>query len=253
MDTFPFAPFGDVKISYVWNNKEVEFDNGTKQYVRKRVHAKKTYEFTIGGMRDYKSNFTAFLKFYNDHRGIENPFIFEYDGKKEKVRFVSAIVPKCYREYGRIVTFSCTVALEVDTPTTSYPEPSEDDVLPVPSGKTEETFDWNTGKVELGERTGFFQKRKWAARKISGEWCGLKPERDKMIRLFNSHCRIPLLYRNNGEELKVQFPDKLEITDHREAGQIIGYKCNLELDVVKNIKSAEEETGGGDDDDDGWI
>ena len=34
MEIFPFAPVGDVKISYNWGSKETEFDDGSKVVVR---------------------------------------------------------------------------------------------------------------------------------------------------------------------------------------------------------------------------
>ena len=232
MEIFPFAPVGDVKISYNWGSKETEFDDGSKQYVRKRIHAKKTYSFNIGGMADYSLNFKRFLDFYNAHRGIENKFLFRYDGNAEEVRFGSAIVPKCYRENGRIVTFTCQITLEVDQSKNDYGTPKLEDTLPVPLGETEETYDWKTGKVELGANTGYFQKRAKPARKIAAKFAGLRDHRDKIICMFNAHCRTPLTYKNNGETLHVSLPDKLEITDHLEAGNVVGFECSLDLEVV---------------------
>ena len=233
MDTFPFTPIGDVKVSYTWGNKEVEFDSGEKQYVRKRIHAKKGYSFTIGGMIDYKKNFKVLLDFYNAHHGTKEKFLFDYDGKSEVVRFGSSIVPKCYRENGRIVTFSCSITLEVDKQQEDFGTPSIDDVIPVPLGETEETYDWHAGKVELGAMTDYYERRAKPMRKINAKFGGLKDTRDRIIRLFNAHCRTPLTYRNNGETLHVLLPDKLEITDHREAGSIVGFACSMELEVVE--------------------
>ena len=232
MDVFPFAPVGDVKVSYAWGNKEVEFENGGKQYVRKRVHARKTYEFTIGGMADYPKNFKTFIDFYNARHGQKEKFLFNYDGGSEVVRFGSSVVPKCYRENGRIVTFTCNIALEVVKQEENFGTPSIDDVLPVPLGETEETYDWLAGKVELGAMTDYYERRTKPLRKINAKFGGLKDTRDKIIRLFNAHCKTPLIYRNNGEELHVLLPDRLDITVHREAGNIVGFACSMELEVV---------------------
>ena len=232
MDVFPFAPVGNVRVSYAWGNKEVEFENGNKQYVRKRIHAKKTYEFTIGGMADYKKNFKVLVDIYNAHQGEREKLNFEYDGKNQVLRFGSSIVPKCYRENGSVVTFTCNITLEVDRQGEDFGTPSIDDVLPVPFGQTDETYDWHAGKVELGAMTDYYERRTKPMRKINAKFGGMKDTRDRIVKLYNSHCRTPLTYKNNGETLHVLLPDKLSITDHREAGNIVGFECSMELEVV---------------------
>jgi len=57
----------------------------------------------------------------------------------EVVRFGAAIVPKCYRENGRIVTFTCAITLDVAQAADEYGTVGADDTLPVPLGETEET------------------------------------------------------------------------------------------------------------------
>lgn len=232
MDVFPFTPVGDVKISLSWNDKEVAFDNGSKQYVRKRIHARKSYAFSVCGAADFKTNLESLLKFYNDHRGLKDTFLFDYDGKMQTVRFSAAITPKCYRENGKIVTYQCDVTLDVLRQGEPKVAPTYDDILPVPQSKTEESYDWQTGKVELGAMTDYYTKRDTPLRKITGTWSGLKKERDKVLRIYDTYGKHPVAFENNGETLRVMLPDKLEVTDHREAGEVVGYQCQMELTVV---------------------
>ena len=170
MEVFPFSPVGDVKITYDWGCKETSFADGSKQYVRKRVHAKKSYDFSIGGAEDYAASMKRLLAFFDAHRGIEDTFLFRYDKHTEVVRFGAAIVPKCYRENGRIVTFTCAITLDVAQAADDYGTMGADDTLPVPLGETEETFDWQTGTVTLGVKSDYYQKRTKPARKIAAHF-----------------------------------------------------------------------------------
>ncbi|WP_294157883.1 hypothetical protein [uncultured Selenomonas sp.] len=65
--------------------------------------------------------------------------MFRYDKHTEVVRFGAAIVPKCYRENGRIVTFTCAITLDVAQAADDYGTMGADDTLPVPLGETEGT------------------------------------------------------------------------------------------------------------------
>ena len=148
--------------------------------------------------------------------------MFRYDKHTEVVRFGAAIVPKCYRENGRIVTFTCAITLDVAQAADDYGTMGADDTLPVPLGETEETFDWQTGTVTLGVKSDYYQKRTKPARKIAAHFSGLHAQRDELLRLFLAHCRTPVIYKNHGETLRVIFPDKFELTDHLEAGNVNG-------------------------------
>ena len=97
-------------------------------------------------------------------------FLFRYDKRTEVVRFGAAIVPKCYRENGRIVTFTCAITLDVAQAADDYGAASADDTLPVPLGETEETFDWQTSTVTLGVKSDYYQKRTKPARKIAAHF-----------------------------------------------------------------------------------
>ncbi|SFB10927.1 hypothetical protein [Selenomonas ruminantium] len=227
MEVFNFTPYGDVSITYQWDSKAMSFEDYTKQYYRRRVHAKKTYAFTIGGLQ-----LAELVKFYNRHKGLQEPFYFAYDGVMEVCYFSQAINPRCKRENGVIKAYSCEVVLEVDRQVTSYPTAQETDVLPNPHGETDQVFDWHTQLVTAGQRTERMARQTKPTRTITGKWSGLKSERDTLIRLFNSHCRVPLTFRYNGEDLKVVFPDKIEIKDKRELRNIIGYECQMELEVI---------------------
>ena len=227
MEVFKFTPYGDVTIGYQWDSKAMASENYTKQYYRRRIHAKKTYSFTVSGLQ-----LAELVKFYDRHKGLLEPFYFTYDGVTEVCYFAQAINPRCKRENGVIKAYSCEVALEVDRQVTAYPAALETDELPAPYGETDQVFDWHTQLVTAGQRTERRARQTKPVRTITGKWSGLKPERDRLIRLFNAHCRVPLTFRYNGEVLKVVFPDKLEIKDKRELKTIIGYECQMELEVV---------------------
>lgn len=227
MEIFNFTPYGDVSIVFQWDSKAVNFEDYTKQFYRRRVRAKKTYAFAIGGLQ-----LAELVKFYDRHKGLQEPFYFTYDGVTEVCYFSQPINPRCKRENGIIKAFACDVALEVDRQVTKYPVAQEADELPAPYGDTDLTFDWHTQLVTAGQRTERMARQTKPTRTITGKWSGLKAERDKLIRLFNSHCRVPLTFRYNGEDLKVVFPDKLEIKDKRELRNIIGYECQMELEVI---------------------
>ncbi len=228
MDKFNITPIGDVKITYDWGSEEITFESSVKQYKRRRIHAKKTYAFTVSGI-----DLPALVKFYNDQRGQEKPFYFTYDGITEICYFGAPINPKCKRENGMVMGYSCDIILEVEKQEHDYPAPNEHDVLPLPHGDTEEKLDWNTHIVSLGVLTRRGNRTQTPVRTVSCTWCGLKEDRDKIIELFNSHGRIPLELRYDGGRYKVILPGKLEITDHRELKTIVGFECQMDVQVIK--------------------
>ena len=224
---FDITPMGNVKISYSWNSKEIQFESNKYQYLRRRVRPKKTYSFTVAGL-DLKKLVTL----YNDCHGLAGSFSFTYDGVTEECHFAQAINPTVKREGGKIIAYECEVSLEVVTQKKKYGVPSESDVLPTVYSDTSQSFDWKTKTVNMGQATKYRTMGKEPVRKISGLWCGLKDERDRLIDLFNSHCKMPLKFNFNGEVLNVRFPDRLDIIDHRELKDIVGYECQMELEVV---------------------
>ena len=230
MDTFKFTPYGNVKIVYEWNSQKIAFENDTRQYRRKRIHAKKSYAFVVSGM-----DLPALVEFYNKQRGLEKPFYFTYDGITEVCYFAAAINPQCKREDGVVRGFSCDVVLEVEKQVTEYPIPSEDDVLPLPYGDTNEQLEWGTRVTTIGQMTKRGRKQEKPTYTVAGTWSGLKPDRDKLITLFNSHCKVPLVFRYNGGRFRAILPDKLEVTDHRELTTIVGYECKMEMEVIEQI------------------
>lgn len=229
LDNFTFSPVGSVKLSYAWSSKDITFENGKKQYRRTRIKPKKAIGFTIAGCGEDSLN--SFVSFYNNQHGQLNPFWFTYDNIKELCYFSDIISPQIYRECGKVVGFKCDVSLEVDNQATVFPAPSENDALPCPHGDITHSIDWNVQVLELGA-TGRREKSKKPIEKLTCNFSGLKEDRDKIITLFNSHCKIPLELNYGNKKVKVKFPDSLEITDKREGKNIVGYECQLELEVV---------------------
>lgn len=224
---FDITPMGNVKITYTWDNKSIQFESNKKQYLRRRIRPLKMYSFTVSGL-DLKKLVT----FYNSCKGQRESFRFTYDGVTEYCHFGQAINPTVKRENGIIKAYSCDVILEVESQKTKYPTPSENDVLPDVYSDTQRSYDWNTKVISLGQSKRYRRMGTKPMEKISGKWCGLKDERDKLISLFNSHCKVPLKFNFDGKTLNVRLPEKLEITDHRELKQIVGYECQMELEVV---------------------
>lgn len=229
MEKFDITPYGKVKITYQWNSKPIVFENYKVQYCRQRIHAKKSYSFNISG-----TDLAKLVQLYNNCHGLQLPFLFTYDGITEVCYFSQPISPKCFVEKGEVKAYTCAVSIEADSQVIKYPSPSEDDELPLPylAEGIDAEYNWHTDLVSLGERTGRRLVTDKPRRKISATWHGDKAMRDNMISLFNSHCRVPIKYKFNGEILKVLFPDKIEITDIRELSTIMGYECQMELEVV---------------------
>lgn len=226
LDEFKFAP-KSVKINYAWSNREFEFESMEKQHPRTRIKAKKTYSFTVAG-----TNIDEFIGFYNDHHGLLDPFYFTYDGVKELCYFSEAIAPKIYRECGTIVGFECEVSLEVDSQKASYSaNPLETDMLPRPHGEITRKYDWGTQIVEMGASQRRMKSPK-ARETITAKFSGAKSDRDKIIDLFNTHCKMPVILPMGNKQYRVMFPDSLTITDKREIKNIVGFETELELEVV---------------------
>lgn len=228
IDTFTLIPYGKVKVSYAWSSDEYESENGTKLYRRKRIHAKKTYSFTIQGIRE---DMDKLMDFYNAHHGQLDPFFFEYDGIKDLCYFSSTLAVKQTVAMKEIQMFSCDVALEVKAQSVSYPDASTDDILPSPYKDFTRTIDWNVQVLEMGA-TDRRAKSDRKHEKLNATWSGLKPERDTMIKLFNSHCRVPLKMEYDHNIISVILPDTMEITDYREGHNIVGYECQMEVEIV---------------------
>ena len=227
MDTFPFIPNGKVKVSYDWQSKEKTFEDKSTQYVRKRIHAAKTYSFHIGG-----TDFARLVNFYNSHRGQLDSFYFVYDNNTEECYFSSALNPKIHRENGKAVAYDCEVSLTVIKQTRKYAAPKETDMLPSLRNEVTHSYDWGTDLINFGVATQRRMTREKPKTVLSGEWTGSKANRDKVISIFNSHCRTPASIKYGGKVLKVILPDKLEITDLREQTVIVGFECSVDLEVI---------------------
>lgn len=231
LDEFKFSPRGKVKISYAWANKEMSFSTGAKQYRRWRIHAKKSYSFTLSGTA---KTLDSLVGFYNKHKGCLNPFYFTYDGVRELCRFSDTISPKLLRENGKVVGFTCEIGLIVDKQEKKYPAPAETDLLPLPHKEITHSRDWGIKKIEMGAVQYRFEYKN-AKEILSVSFSGTKKDRDNVITLFNSHCKTPVTLKVGDKTCLVQFPDSIEITDLREVKKIIGYECKMDLEVVKWI------------------
>lgn len=173
------------------------------------------------------------LNFYDSHHGTFDTFLFSYDGGSERVRFSNSLSVKGYRENDTIVAYSSEVSLTVVRNQKTYK--SNNDVLFSPSeakNRTSSTHEWLVGKVELGQTSDFYLKSPTPTRTISGTWSGNKKSRDKLLGLFYSYSRNPISFSYAGEKLKVRLPDSLEITDYREIKNIVGFECNMDLEVI---------------------
>ena len=168
IDIFTFIPYGKVKISYAWSSDEYESENGTKLYRRKRIHAKKTYSFTIQGIRE---DMDKLMDFYNAHHGQLDPFLFEYDGIKDLCYFSNTLAVKQTVAMNEIQMFSCDVALEVKAQSVSYPDASTDDMLPSPYKDFTRTIDWNVQVLEMGA-TDRRAKSDRKHEKLNATWSG---------------------------------------------------------------------------------
>ena len=228
LDKFLFFPYGEVKITYSWGSKETEYESGYKRYKRTRITSKKKYSFAISGLT---KDMERLVRFYNDHKGQYKPFLFEYDGIEEICHFSDVLNITRLYECAVPVGFKCEVSLSVKKQRRRYGSPSETDILPPPHGEIKQSIDHNVQVLEMGAEDRRI-KSTYPHEKLSCNWSGLKRERDKVIDLFNSHCRVPLLMKKGGKTYKVIFPDSLEITDIREQQRIVGYKTSMDLEVV---------------------
>lgn len=228
LDKFLFFPYGEVKITYSWGSKETEYESGYKKYKRTRITSKKKYSFTISGLT---KDMERLIRFYNDHKGQYKPFLFEYDEIEEICHFSDVLNITRLYECAVPVGFKCEVSLSVKKQRRRYGSPSETDILPPPHGEIKQSIDHNVQVLEMGAEDRRI-KSTYPHEKLSCNWSGLKKERDKVIDLFNSHCRVPLLMKKGGKTYKVMFPDSLEITDIREQQRIVGYKTSMDLEVV---------------------
>ena len=227
MDRFPFVPRGKVTVTYDWQSKSKEFEDKTIQYIRRRIHAAKSYSFTIQG-----KNYQRLVDFYNNHRGQLDPFYFVYDDAVEVCRFSNSLNPTLHRENGKTLGFSCDIGLTVEKITKKFPKPLETDLLPPLRNAVSQSYDWETGVVTYGAKSDYRLTRTKPKVTISGKWSGGKRDRDKIIKIFNSHSRKPASIKYEGKTLKVIMPDKLAVNDFREVGDIVGFECDVDLEVV---------------------
>lgn len=172
------------------------------------------------------------MRFYNEHYGQLKPFIFKYDGGSEEVYFGSALSIKVKREVGKIVGFSADLSLDIDKRgKVRKITPSEKDELPKSRGEVTYSSDWNT-KVDAQNATRRRKEYVKPREKYQVTFSGSKKNRDKIISFYESHSSMPLLFPYDGKKIKVRFPDSITITDYREVDTIVGFECQMELEVV---------------------
>lgn len=229
LDTFKLNPRGNVEITLSWAPTRVEFMSGKSQFMRRRIHAQKSYSFTVSGTR---KDMDWLIQFYNDHRGQFDPFYFEYDGNKEVVYFGEALKVKAKREVGVIVGFEATLSLELDSRQglVTY-HASESDTLPEATAPVTYMSDWNT-KVDSQNATARRMEYTAPRQKLSVKFRGLKKDRDKIMRIYESHEMKPCLFPLDGKLVKVRLPESVTFIDYREIKQIVGYSCEMDLEMV---------------------
>ena len=172
------------------------------------------------------------INFYNSHKGKFEPFYFSYDGHKEMVYFGDELKVKAKREVGVIVGFEAEISLDIDHRDgmpTYYA--SENDKLPKALAEITYTSDWNTkvdSKVATERRVEYESPRQ----KLSVKFKGLKKDRDRIIQIYESHEMLPCLFPLDGKYVKVRLPESLTITDYREIKKIVGYSCDMDLEMV---------------------
>ena len=228
-DVFKLNPKGEVEINLSWSPQRIDFLSGKAQLLRRRINAKKSYSFKVcGGRKDYD----WLLDFYDSHRGQFDGFYFDYDGKREVVFFGEALKVKVKRENGIIVGFTASISLELDHRGKVTKKPAkETDELPKATANVTYSSDWNT-KVYTTSSTQRRLENESPTRKLSVKFSGGKKERDKVISLYESHEMTPCLFPYDGKMVKVRLPESITITDYREIKNIIGYSCEMDLEIV---------------------
>ena len=106
IDKFSFVPHRDVKVSYQFNHSITSFFSGAKQINRHRIHAEKSFAFTISGLEDEMRRLIAF---YNAQHGLKKEFLFNYDGIEEHCFFAEPITISTIRELNNIVGYEAEV------------------------------------------------------------------------------------------------------------------------------------------------
>ena len=230
-DTFRLNPRGQVKINLSWSPKRTDFMSGKTQIQRRRINAKKSYSFTVcGGRKDYD----WLIKFYNEHYGQLKSFSFTYDGITETVYFGSALQVKVKREVGVIVGFTAEVSLDIDKRgIVAKAVPLESDELPRATANVTYSSDWNTKVYTQGSSTKRRKEYEKPREKLSVKFVGGKRERDRVIGLYESHEMTPCLFPYDGKMVKVRLPEAITVTDYREIKQIVGYSCEMDLEIVE--------------------
>ena len=230
LQTFRLNPKGQVKISLSWAPKRTDFMSGKSQHQRRRINAKKSYSFTVcGGRKDYD----WLVQFFNAHYGQLKPFLFNYDGKSETVYFGSSLSVKVKREVGKIVGFTADISLDIDKRgKIAKATPSENDTLPKAKAEVTYSSDWNTKIYSQGTSTNRRKEYKKPREKLSVKFKGGKKQRDQVMQLYESHEMMSCLFPYDGKMVKVRLPESITITDYREIKSIIGYSCDMDLEIV---------------------
>lgn len=235
-DSWPFAPTGNIKVTYAWSPVVTEFEFGNRQYNRTQIHAKKSYELKVSGELELMD---SLVDFYERHKGRSVPFyVTYYDDVRELCFFGAPLQITYFRELHNIVGGEAKITIEVAWQTTNYPSPSINDMLPLSRGKLEYSNDWNT-TIYTTSSTQRRLKNQVPNQTVKVHFEGEREDRDKLINLFNSHEMVPLklpAYRPNHDDFYwVRFPttitieDKIAFEDGKK--QIVGFSSDIEFDV----------------------
>ncbi len=231
IDTFSFVPHRDVKVSYQFTNNTTSFFSGAKQINRRRIHAEKSFAFTVSGL---KEEMDALIAFYNKQHGMKKEFLFVYDGIEEHCFFAAPISVSAIRELNKVVGYEAEIKLACSYQTSPYEGRAlPSDILDItPKDKVEHKIDWNTNVVSmiLNARQETYSE---PTETFTVRLVGTKENRDELCRLFNLHGTMPFTFRFDGKDYLVRFPDSIEITDKRSMTQIMGFESSFDLEVIK--------------------
>lgn len=237
MSKLEITPYGKVTNTYSWQDYEVQFYNGRKQKVRRRIRPKHEMSFKVCGDKDTMMYLERFFEY---QKGSLKEFRFDYDGQELLCHFSSKITITQSRELGHIVGFEADISLSVDETNVPFP-PSLMTNIPMnfhPYGKLKDTTDWNTNIIDLFKQQ---QEQTWARpiHTFNVELAGDREGRDKLTKFYLQNGDFNKVYfSDNHKNYLAYMPPVLSIEDVREGNTIIGYTCSFDLIATIDIVDA---------------